>query len=381
MERSEFATEQQEYLVEVGRGYAFVPPPIPLDLPIPRAMLLKDGDARGALGELVGESRRIEAALLLAPLRRREAVLSNVIEGTYTQVEEVLLGEATGDSADMRAETTEVLRTIDAIEIGQHWLEEGRPLSTSLVLELHAALLRHGRGERRHPGEFRSSQVYLGSPGGNVESARYVPPPPEQVRPLFNELIAFIDRPTVYGPLIDAALMHYQFEAIHPFEDGNGRLGRALIPLFLIGRSVIQTPILYLGAYFAANREQYIELLGAVSKKGAWETWLEFFLEGVIREAREADQRLRRVNALVAKYRPLVSSASRSTSALSALDVAFDQVYLSVGQVASRTGVSVPTARNAIATLESVGFLRLGPRLRGKQYWVAQEVIDELYRL
>jgi Fic family protein len=379
--RRDFSAAQQGYLVEIPGGVAFVPPPIPIGREVPRSLLLKDGDARGAVGELVGQSRRLEASLLVAPLRRREAVLSNVIEGTYTQVEDVLLGEAAGETVETAAETTEVIRTVEAIEIGQQWLEEARPLSVSMILELHAALLRHGRGEQRKPGKLRQVQVYLGSHGGRIESARYVPPPWEQVRPLMDDLIAFSTGPAVYGALIDAACIHYQFEAIHPFEDGNGRLGRALIPLFLMTRRVMDKPILYLGAYFAAHRDEYIERLGAVSKQGAWEDWIDFFLEGSIQEARDANQRLRRVDALLEKYRGLLAGASRSAAPLLSLNAVIEKVYVSVGDIAERTGTSVPTARNAIGVLEEVGLLQPGPRVRGKQFWVSREVLDELYSL
>jgi Fic family protein len=348
---------------------------------MPRELLLKDGDARGAVGELVGQGRRLEASMLVAALRRREAVLSNVIEGTYTQVEDVLLGEAAGDAAGSTAETTEVIRTVEAIEIGQKWLEEGRHLSLSMILELHAALLRHSRGERRRPGELRQVQVYLGARGGSIETARYVPPPWEQVRPLLEDLVSFANDPPTYGPLIDAALMHYQFEAIHPFEDGNGRLGRALIPLFLMTHGVMDKPLLYLGAFFAANRETYIGLLGGVSKRGSWDEWIGFFLDGILAEARDATARLRRVDALLNKYRALVSGASRSSAPLVSLDLVIAKVFVSVSDIAEHARTSVPTARNAINVLEEVGLLRPGPRVRGKQFWVSQEVLEELYAL
>lgn len=381
MNITEFTEEQAKNLVQgEGAAWAFVPPPIPLDIPLSRTLILKDGDARGAVGELVGEARRLEASLLVAPLRRREAVLSNIIEGTYTQVEDVLLGEATAEAVGAGEETTEVLRTIEAIEIGQKWFDEGRLLSTSMILELHAALLRYARGERRNPGAFRKTQVYLGSQGGSIESARYVPPPWEQVRPLVDDLIQFASAPT-YGPLIDAALMHYQFEAIHPFEDGNGRLGRALIPLFLLGRGTLEKPILYLGAYFAAHRDTYIDLLANISKRGEWVPWIEFFLDGVISEAKDADQRLQRIDALVTKYRAAAAAVSRSTAPLLVLDYVIDRVYVSVSDVAKQIATSVPTARKAIGVLEAAEVLRPGPRLSGKQYWVAQEVIDELYEI
>lgn len=381
MDRKEFSPPQEQWLVDISGGIAFVPPVLPPDLALPRSLVLKDGDARGALGELVGQARRMEASLLVAPLRRREAVLSNVIEGTYTQVADVLLGEAAGVTPDSPSETTEVIRTVEAIELGQKWLEEGRPLGVGLILELHAALLRHSRGDSKHPGDLRRAQVFLGTAGGNLATARYVPPPAEQVRPLLENLASFTEAAPVYGALIDAAVAHYQFEAIHPFEDGNGRLGRALIPLFLMSRGVMERPVLYLGGYFAAHRDEYIELLGNVSKRGEWDAWIEFFLAGCVEESRGADLRLRRVEELVSKYRSRIQQSARSATPLIALEAVVERVYVSVSDIAGHTSTSVPTARHAIGTLEEVGLLRPGPRVRGKQFWVAQEVLDELYAL
>lgn len=381
MDRSQFTDAQVQFLVEIPGGFAFVPPALPPRIELPRSLLLSDGDARAAVGELVGQSRKMEAGLLIAPLRRREAVLSNVIEGTYTQVEDVLLGEATEGKRETPAEAIEVLRTLDAISLGQQWLLEGRPLSVGMVIELHALLLQSARGELRHPGEFRTKQVYLGAPGSALSEARYVPPPWEQVRPLMDGLMSFVEGGTTYGPLIDAALLHYQFEAIHPFEDGNGRLGRALISLYWLERKLMPQPLLYLGGFFAKNRDLYIERLAAVSRAGGWAAWIEFFISAVIAEARDAVMRLRRIEELVSKYRARASAASRSNVPLRAIESVVDRVYVSVGDVVAETSTSVPTAREAIRVLESIGLLQPGPRVQGKQYWVAAEVIDELYRL
>lgn len=381
MDRSQFTEAQRQFLVEVPGGCAFVPPRLPPQVELPRSLLLSDGDARAAVGELVGQSRKLDASLLIAPLRRREAVLSNVIEGTYTQVEDVLLGEATGGKRETPAEAIEVLKTLDAIALGQQWLTEGRSLSVGMILELHALLLQSARGAQRHPGEFRQKQVYLGAPGSALPDARYVPPPWEQVRPLMEDLFSFVAGGPVYGPLVDAALLHYQFEAIHPFEDGNGRLGRALISLYWLERKVLPQPLLYLGGFFAKNRDLYIERLSAVSRNDDWVGWIAFFISAVIAEARDAVARLRRIEDLVGKYRARASAASRSNVPLRAIDSVVDRVYVSVGDLVSETSTTPPTARDAIRVLEAIGLLRLGPRVQGKQYWVAEEVIDELYRL
>ncbi len=382
MRPDDFTAEQVPHLLQLERGWAFVPPPLPPSaLELTREITLRDGDARGAIGELVGEARRIETSLLVNPLRRREAVLSNVIEGTYTQVEDVLLGEVLAEDADPSPETTEVLRTSDAISLGQYWLEQGRPLSPALLRDIHGELMRHGRGARRNPGEFRKVQVFIGNPGEPLTDARFVPPPPALVEPAIDAMFDFIGRGPSFGPLIDAALVHYQFEAIHPFEDGNGRLGRALIALQLMSVGILTKPILYLGAFFAAHREMYIELLNQVSKRGAWQPWIEFFLDGVISEARDSIRRLEDVHQLAHRYRQLARAQTRSTTPALAVEFALDRVYVSVPDVMKATGTSAPTSKAAIDVLAGIGMLVPGPRVSGRQYWVAREVIDRLYRL
>lgn len=381
MRPEDFSQEQAPHLMEIDRGWAFVPPPLPpADLELTREIAMADGNARGAIGELVGEARRIEASLLVNPLRRREALLSNVIEGTYTQVEDVLLGEVLAEDADPSPETTEVLRTSDAISLGQYWLEQGRELSPALVREIHGELMRHGRGAGRHPGEFRKVQVFIGNAGEKLEDARFVPPPASFVEPAMESLFRFIDTGPSFGPLIDAALVHYQFEAIHPFEDGNGRLGRALIALQLMAAGVLPKPILYLGAFFAANRDTYIALLNNVSRRGAWQPWIEFFLEGVTTEARDSIRRLEDVHELAQQYRQLARSQTRSNIPALAVEFALDRVFVSVPDIMEATGTTDPTSRAAIDVLVKIGMLVPGPRVRGRQYWVANEVIDRLYK-
>jgi len=381
VDRSEFIGAQAESLVTIPGGWAFVPPPLPPELTISRELLRKEGEARHAVGELLGIARRTDPALLIAPLRRREAVLSNEIEGTYTQVEDVLLGEATGTLESATPGTVEVVRTLEAIQLGQQWLKEGRPLTTGMLLELHARLLHSSRGEGKHPGEFRMRQVYLGMAGASLDAARFVPPPFEQVRPLVDQLVTFATGERAYGPLIDAALIHYQFEAIHPFEDGNGRLGRALISLLWLNWGLLPEPVLYLGGYFAAARERYIDALGQVSKAGNWEGWVDFFLSAVIAESRDAVRRIERTETLIATYRDAAAAASRSHVPVRAVDTVVERVFVCVADIVAACAVSIPAARDAIRALVRAGVLQQGPRLHGRQYWVAEEVLRILYDL
>lgn len=381
MKRTEFSVPRQSHLLDIGDGLvAFLPPPLPPPIEFPRAVYMADGNARAAIGELVAGARRVQnLSLILGPLRQREAVLSSRIEGIETEVAEIVLRDAVQDAMPVSADQTEALRYLEALDEGHAWLSEGRPLSLSLLRGLHATLLRQGRGERRHPGEFRMAQVFIGNREQGVEAARFVPPPPEQVPPAAEALMRFVTGAPVFGPLIDAALAHYQFEAIHPFEDGNGRLGRLLIPLQLVSRGVLDRPLVYLSAYFESHREQYMAGLQAVSTEGAWQEWVLFFLAAIEHAARDTDSRVRRIEELRAGYRARLASASKSTVPLLVLDDVLEKVYVSAPDVQRFGGVSAPTARATLAVLAKAGVIEPGPRLRGAQYWVARELLAEAY--
>jgi Fic family protein len=378
---SEFSPQNQVHLLEIGGGLvAFLPPPLPSDIEFPRAVYMADGNARAAVGELGAGARRVQnLSLILGPLRRREAVLSSRIEGIDTEVAEIVLHDAVQDAPPPNADQTEALRYLEALDEGHSWLSEGRPLSLSLLRGLHATLLRQARGERRHPGEFRKAQVFIGNREQGLEEARFVPPPPEQVPPAVDALMEFATGESVFGPLIDAALTHYQFEAIHPFEDGNGRLGRLLIPLQLVSRGLLDRPLIYLSAYFESHRDEYMAGLHAVSTQGAWEPWVLFFLAAVEHAARDTDSRVRRIEDLREGYRARLASASKSTVPLLVLDDVLEKVYVSAPDVQRFGRVSAPTARATLSVLAKVGIIEPGPRLRGTQYWVARELLAEAY--
>jgi Fic family protein len=343
-------------------------------------VLIAVEQARGALGEFIGQSRLVQNInLIMAPFQQQEAVLSSRIEGTQTEIREVLRYRA-GPSPDRApgGDLGEVLNYLDALEAGQTWVSDGRPLNLSLIRALHEELMQGVRGQDKSPGAFRTKQVYIGSREGGIELARFVPPPAEQVLPLMDDLIEFIQRTPTYGTLIDCALIHYQFEAIHPFEDGNGRIGRLLIPLFLLHAHGIDRPILYLSSYFEKNRDDYTRLLKDVSTTGAWEEWILFFMDGVKRQADDSRGRIERILNLHARYREQAATAT-SKAAVLAIDYIMEHVYVAVPQIAEATHTTYPTARSAVDALVALGVLRPSQRMRGRQMWVAEELLHEVY--
>ncbi len=373
MRREEFAVPQQEHLVTIRDGIAFLPPPLPHDLPIPPAIWRRSEAARGAVGALEVRAEGFSTAQATWPLRLREARLSNEIEGTHTQVDEVLFAAALPGVRRSEA-IEEVLATDAALAAGEEHLANGGRLDGWLLRSLHRLIMR----EREGSGELRRRQVVIGKHGDTPATARFVPPPPEQVEPALEGLFAFLAKER-YAPVLDAALMHYQFEAIHPFEDGNGRLGRALIPLLWVQRGFLTRPILYLGGYLARRRSEYMDRLLRVSTEGDWFGWLEFFATGVEHEARATERRLRATASLLDGYRESVRTVSRAPTTRDAVGVLLKQPVVTAPSLAKELAVSQPAARAAIEDLVQIGALRPAGRLGGAAAYQAVELIAVLF--
>ncbi len=292
--------------------------------------------------------------LLINPYLRREAVLSSRIEGTRTSLSDVLLEEVdeTEPIGSSEADRQEVRNSVAALEQGIGRLREGRPISLNLVQELHATLMRGVRGELASPGRFRTVQNGIGPKGTNVGNAVDVPPPPELVLAGLDDWERFVNTRGTMPDLVQCALMHEQFEAIHPFIDGNGRLGRLLITLFILERERLSQPLLYLSAYIEAHRLDYYQLLQRVRTDGDWDSWLAFFLDGVEQTAREALRQTARLVDLREEFRGQLLTKPR---ALALIDHLFVNPYLTVKRAQTILGMSNPTARAAVATLEEMG--------------------------
>jgi len=374
---TDFRDSRAGTIVQAAGGYAaFVPAPLPPVIAYDPEMVLSLSRADSALSELSGIGRQIpNPHLLISPYLRREAVLSSRIEGTRASLSDVLLDEAE-EARPMDADVREVRNYVEALEYGLDRLRT-LPLSLRLVCELHERLMREVRGERATPGEFRRSQNWIGPAGSTPTTAPYVPPPPDRLMECLANWELFLHERSRMPDLVQCALMHEQFEAIHPFLDGNGRMGRLLITLFLVERGRLSQPLLYLSAYIEARREEYYESLQRVRTEGDWAGWLHFFLAGVEATAREA---IRQAGRLMDLHDGLRRRLHQKPKAAALLDELFANPYISVSRAARLLKVSYPTARQAITWLQKEGLLEeVTGRVWGKLYLARPilEAIDE----
>ena len=326
-----------------------------------------------AVGRLAGEGRRLpNPHLLIRPFLRREAVLSSRIEGTQATLGELLAAEAGAAVARSPADLREVANYVVALECGVERLRE-LPLSLRLVRELHARLMEGVRGQDAHPGEFRRIQNWIGPPGCSIEEATFVPPPPDQLSQVLGEWESFLHDRTL-PPLAQIALVHHQFETIHPFLDGNGRVGRLLITLFLVDRNILQSPLLYLSAFFEATRSEYYRRLQGVREEADWLGWLLYFLRGVTRQAEDALHRAERINELLEGWRSL-AAASTSRAVPRLVDLLAENPYWTVKRAAERLDVAYTTAQRAIERLVGGGVMQEVGEARRDRLFCAVEIL------
>jgi Fic family protein len=340
---------------------AFVPAPLPPEPPLElsgeRQRLLER--ATLALGRLDSITTLLpHPQLFLYAYVRREAVLSSQIEGTQSSLSDLLLfelDEAPGVPFD---DVVEVSNYVAALEHGMARLRDAFPLSNRLIREMHEQLLARGRGSEKQPGEFRRSQNWIG--GTRPGNAYFVPPPPSLVDDLMSSLErTFHQQAAPYPVLVTAALAHVQFETIHPFLDGNGRIGRLLIPLLLHHAGILHEPLLYLSLYFKEHRDEYYRLLDRVRATGDWESWLDFFLEGVVVTAAGAVDTAQRLVALVKEHSARVQASGRGAATmLRVLHSLHERPVITLNEVARRTGLSFPTSAKGMTALVDIGVVR-----------------------
>jgi cell filamentation protein, protein adenylyltransferase len=354
-------------------GYpAFVPKPAPRKLDLSQETWGRLDEAAHHLGILNGIGRRLpNPHLLITPYLRREALLSSRIEGTQATMSDLYASELGQTELVRAADVGEVRNYIAAHE---HGLSSPLPLSLRLIRDLHRILMRDVRGHERHPGEFRSYQNFIG--GSNGRDATYVGPPVPQMRELLDDFERFLHENSV-RPLVQAAVIHYEFEAIHPFGDGNGRVGRLLVPLFLKDRGLLPQPLLYLSAYFERNRVAYYDGLMRVSTHADWDRWVGFFLNGVREQAIEAADLADALLALRERYREELQAAHVTANALALVDCLFDNPLIYTKRAQDVLDVSAPTARAAIRALEQHGILR---EITGRN-WGRLFQADEIFEL
>jgi Fic family protein len=358
-------------------GYsAFIPDPLPPKLEWTSGLVRALSDADRLIGRLAGEGGRLpNPHLLIRPFVRREAVLSSRIEGTQATLGELLASEAGAAVERSPDDLREVTNYVVALEHGIKRLSK-LPLSLRLIRETHAHLLRGVRGGHATPGEFRTSQNWIGPPGSTLESATYVPPPPHELMACLGSWETFLQDRTL-PPLIQIALAHYQFEAIHPFLDGNGRIGRLIVTLFLVEREILPTPLLYLSAWIEATRQSYYDLLGRVAHEGAWEDWLVYFLTGVSRQSEDALSRAERINGLLATWRAKVAGVSSSVPAALIEQLAANP-YVTTRKAAQQLRVAFTTAQRAITRLQKLKIVSQVGSARRDRVFCARGILDIL---
>ncbi|MFQ5641978.1 MAG: Fic family protein [bacterium] len=350
---------------------AYLPPPLPPKVPLRLdALYGLMEDANQALGRLDGIASILpDTPLFLYMYIRKEALLSSQIEGTQSSLSDLLLFENEEIPGVPLDDVQEVSNYVSAMNYGLERLRGGFPLSLRLIREIHDILLSKGRGSTKQPGEFRRSQNWIG--GTRPGNAAFVPPPPDKVKDCMAALEKFFyEEESKLPVLIKAALIHIQFESIHPFLDGNGRLGRLLITFLLCAQGVLRQPILYLSLFFKTHRQQYYDLLQRVRENGDWEAWLEFFFTGVKETSEQAAEAARRILAIFEQDRRKIEKLGRpAASALRVHQYLQSKPILSVPISAKDLGLSAPTVRKSVDHLVGLGILREATgKKRGKLF-------------
>jgi Fic family protein len=358
-------------------GYrAYVPEPLPPPIEWSAGLAAALSAADRAVGRLAGEGKRLaNPHLFIRPFVRREAVLSSRIEGTQATLGELLAAEAGAAVERSPADLREVANYVVALEHGVERLPR-LPLSLRLVRELHEKLMRGVRGDVATPGEFRRSQNWVGPAGCSLADASFVPPPPDRLMECLGAWERFLHDDSL-PPLVHAALAHSQFEAIHPFLDGNGRVGRLLITLLLIAKGVLPSPLLYLSAYFEATREEYYARLLGVTERGEWKEWLGYFLRGTAHQAEDALGRIERIEELLTLWRKRLARAP-SKLPETAVQLFVENPYWTVKKLATRLDVAFTTAQRAIGRLESAGIVALVTQARRNRVYCARAILEIL---
>lgn len=362
-------TPRAGYLVpqQAGpEGYtAFVPAPLPPSPPLDfGGVLLERLEAAShGLGRLDGISASLDPELLLYAYVRKEAVLSSQIEGTQSTLSDLLQYENAAAPGIPMDDVQEVSRYVQALMFGHEQIRAGAPVSLRLIREIHRVLMAGGRGSAQAPGEFRRTQNWIG--GSRPGNARFVPPPPHEMQRALGDLETFIHAPGM-RPVVKAGLVHVQFETIHPFLDGNGRLGRLLITFLLCAEGALSQPFLYLSLYFKQHREAYYDALQRVRSEGDWEGWLDFYLTGVEQTATQAARTTSDLRALFEGDRARALAVGRSAgSVLRVYEYLRERVIVSIARVAEALGLSVPTVTAALGRLEA---LEIAREITGKSY-------------
>jgi Fic family protein len=367
----------------VDGGWAFVPPPLPPDFDWSRISSAL-ACAAAAIGELRGIGRLIpDVEMLVAPLERREALTSSAMEGMITTLPAMLLAEA-DDRAPANDNAREAINYMRALNGALSDLKT-LPLSHRVINNAHRALLNGlsaGRGAHKHPGEFKKSQNAVGRAGGSIAKARYVPPPPAETQPCMDALEQYLNRDgrDPASCLIDLALVHYQFEAIHPYDDGNGRIGRLLVTLMAIEAKLLDQPLLHVSARIERNKDEYLERLYRVSTRGDWLGWINFFLAMVAQSAGDAVDIAHRMLALQSTLREKARAAGKPARLFMVVDALFARPWTTAPEIQKLCNVTFPTAQRDLKRLVANGILKEIERPTRRLY-IAPDILNLAERI
>jgi Fic family protein len=348
------------YIKQAGNYRAFIPAPLPPNPAIQYdselSLLLSKADR--CLGRLDGVATVLpNPDLFVAMYVKHEAVLSSQIEGTQSTLEDVLQFEIHAHTSETPKDVEEVVNYVRAMNFGLERLRD-LPLCLRLIKEIHAELMQGVRGENKSPGEFRQSQNWIGPANSNLSEAVFVPPPVHEMKNALGDLELFL-RDDSYPVLVQCALAHAQFETIHPFLDGNGRVGRLLITFLLCEREILHRPLLYLSYYLKAHRTEYYDRLMAVRNQGSWEEWIKFFLRGIIEVSQSATDTARKIVDLREKHRQqIIDAGGRSTNALRLLDSLFERPVTGIKNVETYLQTTFQTANKLINQLVRLGIIK-----------------------
>ena len=378
MQPNDFKESKSGRCVKTDRNYyAFIPNPLPPTLTPDWALAKLVSDADRALSELSGISRHLPHPQILMPSYvRREAVLSSRIENTQAGMEDLFAYEI-DESNQRTSDVKEVANYVKALLYGIKRLKE-LPICNRLIRELHAILMEGVRSGQAFPGEYRTTQNWIGPPGCSLADATYVPPPVYEMNDALSALEKYINEDTKEPALVKCAFLHYQFEAIHPFIDGNGRIGRLLITLYLCSHGALSEPLLYLSEFIERYRDDYYRLLLAVSQKGSWRGWIEFFLRGITVQANSASEQATCLITLNQSYREKLGTKRVPEAALRLVDHIFANPLIIPAKLASEWGLSFPTTMKGVDRLVELGILEETTHKQRNRVYRASEVVAML---
>lgn len=370
-------------LIGLTNYTAFLPGPLPPAIKYDERLVGLISEASLQIGNLSGVGDFIpNPHLLIRPYLRKEAVVSSRIEGTQATIADIFRVEA-GDVINRTEKENkrvdEVLNYVRALDECLGDISNGQRIDVQMIKKAHRILMTNVRGEEQEPGELRTVQNWIGEDKGKIEDATYVPPPPEHIDKLLTDLEHFIQNPVGrISPLVQCAIVHYCFEAIHPFRDGNGRIGRLLISIMLAEKGILEQPLLYLSSYIERNKTEYYALLLKVSQKSDWTSWIIFFLKGIITQAKEAFGNIKKMQSLKRKYKGKLDAKKASRVVTMIADYLFANPIISITQVAKELGVNYHSTQNAIKVLVAMEILIEGGNKRRGKLFVAYEILGIL---